>query len=321
MDLPNAQIERLLIDPNVGIVSVTMTPAPGEPSGSERSWEVCVEAQGELNRLSLAFEAPAGTATTDLYWDGCTSTPDAQLRRTCSGFLPQYSQIAPSCGATCGTYSEGPDFMDPVSTLYVVLTGLDPSSEPPLTKLNTANGSTCVGRVFLDDPGVPPDLSINGLEGLVTQPPIAAAVDSVAPFGVPDEVSTTDVALTAAGAGSEDTDNDSVRDEDDNCEFLANTSQTNTGGLLSTFGNDGVGDDCQCGDLDFDGRMLAGGADLDLLVDVLLGTNTSPAVRNRASVVDGATPGIRDAVFLQRALDGNDPGITQACEDGVLPVP
>ena len=99
------------------------------------------------------------------------------------------------------------------------------------------------------------------------------------------------------------------------------SSQTNTGGLLSTIGTDGVGDDCQCGDLDFDGRMLAGGADLPILVDVLLGINTSPAVRNRASVVDGPTPSIRDAVFLQRGLDGNDPGIVQACEDGVLPVP
>ena len=65
------------------------------------------------------------------------------------------------------------------------------------------------------------------------------------------------VTSESTNASSEDTDNDGVRDEEDNCEFLANTNQDNTGGLLSAEGNDNIGDACQCGDLDRDGRMLA----------------------------------------------------------------
>lgn len=168
-------------------------------------------------------------------------------------------------------------------------------------------------------PACPPP---NGFEGLATQPPIAAAVDSESPFGVPDEVSTLDVAFAStSGAGSEDTDNDSVRDEDDNCRYLPNTSQTNTGGLLSSIPNDNVGDDCTCGDLDFDGRMLYGGPDLPIRVDVLLGKNTTPAVLNRASVVDGKEANLRDAVYMQLGLDGKLAGFDQVCEDAALPLP
>ena len=95
-------------------------------------------------------------------------------------------------------------------------------------------------------PGTHPDLSIEGLTVLVTQPPILAAVDSEAPFGVPDEVDTKDVTTTfSEGATSEDTDTDGVRDEDDNCRYYDNSASNwaNTGGLLSTVGNDNIGDD------------------------------------------------------------------------------
>jgi hypothetical protein len=319
-----------VVDPNCGVVEVSMDPAGGQTPGAETLWEVCIEAQCEVNRLSLAFEAPAGTGTSDMKWVGCEGTSQD---RTCAtaAMAPQYQPwVQPTLGCTfyetppCPSYTTGPNPADSVPTLFAVLEGGNPSpEEPPLTRLNGAGAKKCIGQVFLNTPGSPPELSIAGVEGLPNQPPILKAVDSNSDFA-PDGVSTLDVTLlesASSNASSEDTDNDTVRDEDDNCEFLANTTQDNTGGLLSAVGNDGIGDACQCGDLDFDGRMLAGGADLILLVDVLLGINTAPAVVDRASVVDGPIPTIRDAVFLQRALDGNDPGITQACEDGVLPVP
>jgi len=305
-----------------------LEPAPGEPVGAETAWQVCVTADGEFYRLSFGLQAPPGSAATpaEFYWEGCDGTPSGpDNQRTCGGpyASPYQQRVATTNSGLFQTDSEtfGPVPTDPVPTLFVALEGLDVGEEN-FPALNTADFESCVGRAVLTTtPGVPPELTINGIGALPRQPGLLGAYDSDDAGTDLDAVSTLDVTLTYVSEGSEDTDNDSVRDEDDNCRFLANTGQTNTGGLLSTVGTDNVGDDCQCGDLDFDGAILSGGGDLDLLVDVLLGIETSTAVVNRASVADSKDVDLRDAVFLQLGLDGKLPSLDQVCEDGTLPLP
>jgi len=317
----------LTVNPFVTGVDLVLQPAPGEPVGAETRWEVCVTSNGQIHRLSMGFVAEAGASPADLSWVGCNTAPSGPLlERACTNFASQYSGIRESGGGSFNpSYTVGPDPLDATPEMLVVLEGTTAANDPLLTTVNPAPSSlTCVGQVeYTLTPGEPPILTLANVDEVPTQPALVAAVD--ADFnGVPDEgaeISTGFVSLASTVEPSEDTDGDGLRDESDNCPFVGNTGQDNTGGLLSTVGDDFIGDDCQCGDTDFDGRMLPGGPDLDILVDVLLGLNTSAAVSDRASVVDGKDVGLRDAVFLQLGLEGRIPTLDQSCAAGTLPVP
>ena len=315
------------VNPFVTAMDLVLQPAPGEPVGAETRWEVCVVSNGQIHRVSMGFAAESGASPADLSWVGCNTAPSGPLlERACTNFPSQYSGIRASSGGSFSpSYTIGPDPVDAFPEMQVVLEGTTAANDPLITTVNPAPSSlTCLGQVeYTLTPGEPPILTLANLAEVPTQPALVAAVD--ANFdGVPDEeaeISTGSVSLASTVEPGEDTDGDGLRDQSDNCPFVGNTGQDNTGGLLSTVGDDFIGDDCQCGDTDFDGRMLPGGPDLDILVDVLLGLNTSAAVRDRASVVDGKEVGLRDAVFLQLGLEGRIPILDQACEAGTLPVP
>jgi hypothetical protein len=67
------------------------------------------------------------------------------------------------------------------------------------------------------------------------------------------------VALGAAAAEG-DADGDGVADAKDNCAFAANPSQADRGGVGGRSKPDGVGDACQCGDVNGDGRVTTADA-------------------------------------------------------------
>lgn len=99
----------------------------------------------------------------------------------------------------------------------------------------------------------------------------------------------------------------------DNCPFVDNVFQGDAGGLDTTQ-PDGIGDDCQCGDLTLDGILRL--ADAGLLRDVLAGV--APALGMPAldkCTVRGAAGScdLLQVVVLVRALAGFTPLPEQIC--------
>jgi len=114
-----------------------------------------------------------------------------------------------------------------------------------------------------------------------------------------------------------DTDGDGVPDQSDNCPYTANPDQKDSGGVGAGSLPDGIGDACQCGDVNNDG--IVNGTD---------GTLLSRAAVNLAPFTAGVTalPGFAkcdvnasntcdgtDATILRRATVGLAPAIKQGC--------
>ena len=112
-----------------------------------------------------------------------------------------------------------------------------------------------------------------------------------------------------------DADGDGVDDPLDNCPLEPNTSQDDAGGIGPASFADGVGDACQCGDVD--GSLRVEQADVDLLRLDLAGVGPPP-LPERCSVAgfdgpDAAECDLLDVVAIERALLGLDPGLLQLC--------
>lgn len=110
-----------------------------------------------------------------------------------------------------------------------------------------------------------------------------------------------------------DVDTDTILDFPDNCPFFSNVAQNDNGGL-STVVADGVGDDCQCGELDDTGDIA--GTDLTALRDFLAGIG-GPIASDRCSVIGGTECDVADAAVLTRALGSLEPGLAQVCAPAV----
>ena len=118
-----------------------------------------------------------------------------------------------------------------------------------------------------------------------------------------------------------DSDGDGVPDGLDNCPYEPNAAQADIGGL-GTAPPDGIGDACQCGDTNNDGRVTA--TDSTVLKRALLGLSPYFEVAalpglSKCNVGATVVPGVAgcttsDAVVISRALLGLTPGIAQHCD-------
>jgi thrombospondin type 3 repeat protein len=122
-----------------------------------------------------------------------------------------------------------------------------------------------------------------------------------------------------------DADGDSLPWSVDNCPYVANPSQSDVGGVKAS-PPDGIGDACQCGEVNNDGRVTQ--ADLAAIRAGLTGTTSGVLAPERCSVIGGVSAtllatGMRtdcneaDAVVIRRALSGLGPGIAQVCKPAV----
>jgi hypothetical protein len=88
---------------------------------------------------------------------------------------------------------------------------------------------------------------------------------------------------------------------DDNCPFAPNPDQTDTAGLGASSLPDGIGDDCQCGDVNGDGRVSS--VDVAITMGALMlpprATMTRPDLCDVGSSLDCGTV---DAAITFRAL-------------------
>ncbi|HTO05441.1 MAG TPA: hypothetical protein VMR86_00140 [Myxococcota bacterium] len=102
---------------------------------------------------------------------------------------------------------------------------------------------------------------------------------------------------------SGDADLDGVIDALDDCRFVSNPTQTDSGGLGAGSAPDGVGNACQCGDVSGDGVITP--ADVSLYRNALANPAAalSPAAQSRCVVLGGgAACDVVQVAALQRAL-------------------
>ena len=103
---------------------------------------------------------------------------------------------------------------------------------------------------------------------------------------------------------------------DDNCPGIANASQTDSGGV-SPGGANGIGDACECGDVDNDGDV--DGADrlqVRQKLSAQVANVTSPA---KCGVVNNGACNVAEASETKRATDGLLPAIAPVCPAAAVP--
>jgi hypothetical protein len=123
----------------------------------------------------------------------------------------------------------------------------------------------------------------------------------------------------ALAAPPGDLDADLVANAGDNCPTAWNPDQKDTGGIGAASAPDGVGDACQCGDVDFDFRVTNLDVGLYRLhLAASPGAALGPAAVLRCDVAGaGAVCDILDVTVLRRALASLAPGIGSLCPGGV----
>jgi hypothetical protein len=116
-----------------------------------------------------------------------------------------------------------------------------------------------------------------------------------------------------------DADLDGVANGSDNCPTRANADQADTGGVGFASGPDRIGDACQCGDLNGDGRVTL--ADAVVLQRSLLTPPTATSAHPERCDVGGASGcGLSDAVIIRRALLAPPTAfLAPACVPALLP--
>jgi hypothetical protein len=157
-----------------------------------------------------------------------------------------------------------------------------------------------------------------------------------------------DLALDIDGVCANDSDGDGVADSLDNCPYEPNPTQSDLGGLGAA-PPDGIGDACQCGDVNNNGTVTS--SDVTVLKRALLNLNPAFSVGGNAActaagvpaaccsgvgtgscnpglgaaglskcnVAATPTPGVAgctssDATVISRALLSLSPGIAQGCD-------
>ena len=110
-----------------------------------------------------------------------------------------------------------------------------------------------------------------------------------------------------------DSDGDGLLDGQDNCVLTQNINQTDSGSVNSS-DPDGIGDACQCGDQNADGKVT--NTDAVLIQRYLVGL-PSPFNADLCDVNGDGNCSNTDAVIIKRAVLGLPPGVVQGCAAAV----
>ncbi len=122
--------------------------------------------------------------------------------------------------------------------------------------------------------------------------------------------------ILGGGFPTLDVDADAIAAYRDNCPFSYNPAQTDGGGIL-TASADGIGDACQCADVDDNG--VVDDLDIEAYREALadpIALGLTPAGVAKCSVIDSSGPcEVLDVAVIVRALEPTPllPGIDQVC--------
>jgi hypothetical protein len=295
-------------------LSVELSPLASEPLGVVGVWELCFEADVELNRITVGVVKPTGYTGT-MEWVDCPGP----ATDTCAGTDTIFD-------LTYTTVDEADTFSEQVGeTLFLVLGAnfLSGSGEGALvTPPNWNLGVQCVARLSLS-PGVaptnPPALlslsaadtasitwaTLPGPPGQCQEPVVVDGFRATCnSSGVGSGLTSFTDSVSVASSHPEDYDGDLVRDEDDNCVYAMNPLQTDSGGLKTT-DDDGVGDVCQCGEGEGTGTIEVGDQDLNNMAMYLRGETVVAFDESRCSLANPSSCTIHDAALLDSALQSS----------------
>jgi len=116
-----------------------------------------------------------------------------------------------------------------------------------------------------------------------------------------DGYSICDLGAHEASPPIADADGDGAPDETDNCPIVANPDQLDRGGIGASSGPDGIGDACQCGDVNGNGRVTA--SDATIVARSLLSPPGATLDRPELCHVGGSAGcTLADAAIIRRAL-------------------
>jgi hypothetical protein len=113
----------------------------------------------------------------------------------------------------------------------------------------------------------------------------------------------------ALGVATGDADTDGWEDAVDRCPLFPDPAQTDTNG-------DGVGDACQCGDVN--GDLAVTQSDADALRAFLADATPSLPAAQNCTIAEDPGCDLLDLAILMRALGGRSSGIPKACEPPLL---
>jgi len=141
------------------------------------------------------------------------------------------------------------------------------------------------------------------------------------PFAVHSFAVAALVLALAAPAAAFDTDGDGVDDTVDNCPFTTNAGQQDLGGVGSGSPGDGIGNACQCGDVNGDGRVTV--VDSSVIQRSLLQPPTATRTRPELCDVNGdGNCTLADSAIIRRSLlVPATAAIQQKCAPTIAPAP
>jgi hypothetical protein len=294
-------------------VALTLAPATGDTSG--RKWQVELDTNLELHRVTFGVMASAGTLMSDMKFSGCATTSGPEpTRRSCQANPALGPYVNPSTAYPPNpetSYTVGPGEATSglrSDTLYVSLFGARPSSAAQ-EALNVAGQPVVLGVVEFTTSTIPPPPTLT-LQGVGTTLVFDRAYVDTSDAAVSTPLVQTGSAYNAPS----DYDADGRSDDLDNCPYTANANQLNGGGFRTTT-PDLYGDLCQCADGDGNGSVYP--EDTVALREALTGTATAGVV-SRCSVAGGPECDVRDyAIFKRAVLGWPGPGISSVCASAV----
>jgi len=330
--LPDDQVIFQVNPPGDPLVTLQLRPAISDP---ERRYEISIESSENIAKLAFGLIASPGVTQGDVEFGGCTDTEviggiPASFTDTLRGCPLGPPDVGPGVKTPTAfgaggnplipTYSVGPAAAEAGrlgDTLYIGLQGIADS-------LNN-RGAAVLGVVEFTEPTPAPRITFEGAETLPGFE--TGAIQPAAGSGA--TITTSNVTILNTFDGDEDTDNDGVGDDFDNCVLVPNGPadwdyQTNTGGVgfVAESGHppDKIGDACTCGDPGFDGVVDDGTAtgqselstqdDVEICQQLLSGqqvVDASDAERCKVTPGTGGF-GIVDVVVIELETAGADAG-------------
>jgi alpha-tubulin suppressor-like RCC1 family protein len=287
------------VGPAEALIDVEIVPDSTDISG--KTWYLKLNAEVEVNKLTIGVVPPAGSTYLNINLIGC---PSQLPPGTAACTAAEGNYILQSGSRAVGPAPTGLPVGARTDTMYVTFEGNLPGLNYPTLSLNVPGLKATLGRIFVatGQPNVAPGLTTDGAAAVMgTSAPFVRA-DAI-PVGILDYV------LIGSGQAVEDSDGDGYVNNTDNCLYVAN-NQADNGGLETNF-PDGRGDACQCGDGDLNGQVRV--ADVTRLREVLAGVITDAAAKELCSVSGNTVCDVKDVLVLSGAVANPSSGLLPAC--------
>lgn len=308
---------RILRDPEPGGTEVKIRPELSDVNGSQ--WMVSMESPNAYGRFSFGIIVPPGAATDVVSFGDCNEAiPGSFNPRECANGLTLGSDIDYTLVRTLGPDPGLTAFGMRPDALYVYLEG-SLSGLGSLPQINTPNNSARLGKFSFDNylsvnRGYVPTITNEGIENF------DMAHGDVYDWADENGLDLSGDVMTLSGTWEPipdtDSDGDFIEDVDDKCPYVVST-QADSGTLEQYSGlevviqanaPDDVGDECQCGEAQNNGMVVA--LDIDLLRDIMadpsLGSSMSVEAKSRCNSVGPVDSEIDPATQLPRDCRIND---------------